>query len=48
MLTPDELKQIQSFPKNYAICGNQKQKIIQIGNAVPPSLIRQIIEKIVN
>lgn len=48
MLMDDELKQIQSFPKDYIICGNQKQKIIQIGNAVPPLLIKQIIEKIIN
>jgi DNA (cytosine-5)-methyltransferase 1 len=48
MFTCDELKQIQSFPKDYIICGNQKQQIIQIGNAVPPLLIKQIIEKIIN
>jgi DNA (cytosine-5)-methyltransferase 1 len=48
MLMDDELKQIQSFPKDYIICGNQKQKIIQIGNAVPPLLIKQIVEKIIN
>lgn len=48
MFSCDELKQIQSFPKDYIICGNEKQKIIQIGNAVPPLLIKQIIEKIIN
>ena len=48
MMSCNELKQIQSFPENYKICGNQKQQIIQIGNAVPPLLIKQIIEKIIN
>lgn len=47
MLLPDELKQIQGFPADYIVCGNNKEKIIQIGNAVPPPLIRAIVEKIV-
>jgi len=42
-LLPDELKQIQGFPADYQIAGNDKQQIIQIGNAVPPGLIRQIV-----
>lgn len=46
MLTPTELKQIQSFPKNYEVIGSTKQQIIQIGNAVPPLLIKQIITAI--
>ena len=45
-LLPDELKQIQGFPKNFKLCGNKKQKIKQIGNAVPPPLIERIIKKI--
>ena len=45
-LLPDELKQIQGFPENYKINGNTKQKIIQIGNAVPPPLISAIINEI--
>jgi len=43
-LLPDELKQIQGFPSNYTICGNTNKKIIQIGNAVPPPLIEQVIK----
>ena len=35
MLLVDELKQIQSFPKDYKICGSEKEQIIQIGNEVP-------------
>jgi DNA (cytosine-5)-methyltransferase 1 len=48
MLLPDELKQIQGFPLNYIICGNTKEQIIQIGNAVPPPLIKAIVENIIN
>lgn len=46
-LTPDELKQIQGFPKDFKLAGNQKQQIIQIGNAVPPTLIKKIVETII-
>lgn len=47
MLIPDELKQIQGFPKDYKLAGNQKQQIIQIGNAVPPILIRKVVQTII-
>jgi DNA (cytosine-5)-methyltransferase 1 len=47
MLLPDELKQIQGFPEDYIVCGNNKEKIIQIGNAVPPPLIKAIVENII-
>jgi DNA (cytosine-5)-methyltransferase 1 len=47
MFTPDELKQIQGFPNDYIVCGTQKEKIVQIGNAVPPPLIRAVVEKII-
>ena len=43
-ILPDELKQIQGFPLDFEICGSDKEKIIQIGNAVPPPLIEQIIK----
>lgn len=42
-LLPDELKQIQGFPTNYPISGNISQQITQIGNAVPPPLIKLIL-----
>lgn len=45
MLLPDELKQIQGFPADYIVCGSHKDKIIQIGNAVPPPLIKAIVEQ---
>ena len=43
---PDELKQIQGFPSDYTICGSDKEKIVQIGNAVPPPLIRNIVNSL--
>ena len=47
-LLPDELKQIQGFPKDFKVCGKTDKQIIQIGNAVPPPLIEQIIKNIIN
>lgn len=41
-ILPLELKQIQGFPENFQLCGNKKDKIRQIGNAVPPPLIEKI------
>jgi DNA (cytosine-5)-methyltransferase 1 len=46
MLLPDELKQIQGFPSDYILCGSIKEQIIQIGNAVPPPLIKAIVEHV--
>ena len=43
MLLPDELKQIQGFPKDYKLTGNVSNQIKQIGNAVPPPLIENIV-----
>ena len=47
MLLPDELKQIQGFPKDYVVAGNVKEQIIQIGNAVAPPVARCIAEQLV-
>jgi DNA (cytosine-5)-methyltransferase 1 len=41
-LLPDELKQIQGFPSDYEILGNQKEQVVQIGNAVPPALVQSV------
>ena len=43
----DELKQIQGFPKDFKMVGNWKQKVTQIGNAVPPQLICEAVKKII-
>ena len=46
-LLPDELKQIQGFPLDYKMAGNLKQKIVQIGNSVPPGLIKLVAESLI-
>ena len=43
-LLPDELKQIQGFPIDFKLVGTVKEQIKQIGNAVPPNLVKQIVE----
>ena len=45
-ILPDELKQIQGFPADFKLYGSTKDKIKQIGNAVPPPLITQIVSKL--
>ncbi len=47
-ILPDELKQIQGFPADFKLYGSTKDKIKQIGNAVPPPLITQIVSKLIN
>tara|TARA_A100001037_G_scaffold306173_1_gene349687 strand:- start:3695 stop:4756 length:1062 start_codon:yes stop_codon:yes gene_type:complete len=47
-LLPDELKQIQGFPADYKLSGNNSKKIKQIGNAVPPPLIQFVVESLIN
>lgn len=46
-LLPDELKQIQGFPANFALCGNTKEQVVQVGNAVPPALVEAVARSIV-
>lgn len=46
-LLPSELKQIQGFPPDYKIAGNLKQQIVQIGNSVPPGIIKQVTNTLV-
>ena len=48
MLLPYELKQIQGFPEDYIVNGSVKDQITQIGNAVPPPLIKAIVKNIIN
>lgn len=43
-ILPDELKQIQGFPPDFTLVGTNKDKIKQIGNAVPPPMVKQIVE----
>ncbi len=41
-LTIRECARIQTFPDGYSFCGTASEKILQIGNAVPPILGREI------
>ena len=47
-MTPDELKIIQGFPSDYIIHGNQSDKVTQVGNAVPPPLVKEIVDWLIN
>ena len=47
-LLPNELKQIQGFPEEYKVAGTISKQITQIGNAVPPPLIKLIVEHFIN
>lgn len=46
MLLPDELKQIQGFPESYKLEGKPSEKIVQVGNAVPPPMIHAVANAI--
>lgn len=45
-ILPDELKQIQGFPKDFKLNGTKKEQIKQIGNAAPPPLVYHIVKQI--
>ena len=45
MLQPAELLRVMGFPDSYQLAGTRAQMVMQIGNAVAPPVMRQILEE---
>ena len=47
-LTTEEGLQLQGFPRNFTLCGNQGQQFKQLGNSVPTVFIKAIGEQLIS
>jgi DNA (cytosine-5)-methyltransferase 1 len=47
-LRTPELAAIQGFPKQYRFAGTRRERVRQIGNAVPPPLAAQMIQSVIS
>lgn len=45
-LTIRECARIQTFPDSFSFCGSDAEKILQVGNAIPPTFAYQMAEQI--
>jgi DNA (cytosine-5)-methyltransferase 1 len=43
-----ELAALQGFPEGYKFVGNRRERVRQIGNAVPPPLAKRMVESIIS
>ena len=47
MLQPHELARAQSFPDDYKFCGNKREIVKQIGNAVPSRIAKALCQELI-